>query len=609
MTNKSTSKHQTKSKQHLNTSPSSKYFVIPIILILAVLPLIMHYYLDNPDISSFSWASQNSSSLDFFLHYKQIFFLIISSVMLVLIIIKLRRSGNKFTEFKIFIPLILFGLLTLLSTITSETAKYGYWGIFDQFESVFTLISYSLIVIYCYLYIKKEEDLSYLLHYFMIGILVIVLIGTLQAIGHDFLATEIGKKLYLPRNQWSNLDGYTMSFGKNRTYMTLFNPNYVGVYVTMLIPFIFCLLITEKKIKSIALYCTILLGLIISLFGSESKTSIICIIATLPFLLFFFHKKIFTNKKVFLTSFGLLLASIIIISLTNWGFVKNTFQSFTNITKTTPNLTDIETDKLLTITYKGNILKVDMKFENSNYNTYFYDDKESILSSHIDESGQIIIDDERFQGITAVTANTDNLALLQLYIDGKDWNFTNQLGDDTFYYINKYGRLDKIKEADSAIFTGYENYASGRGYIWSRSIPLLKDHIILGEGANSYVFAFPQQDYVNLYNSGFGNDLLTKPHSFYLQLGIQSGVLALISFLVFYIIYFIWSIRLYKNTTSYTLFTRTGIAAFIATIGFMLAGITNDSSMAVSPVFWALLGIGIACNAYNSFDAKNQTVK
>ncbi len=609
MANKSSINHQTKLKQHSNTSPGSKYFVIPIILILAVLPFIMHYHLDNPDISSYSWASQNSSTLDFFLHYKQIFFLIISAVMLVLIILKLRKSENLFTVLRLFIPLILFGFLTLLSTITSETSKYGYWGIFDQFESVFTLISYSLIVIYCYLYIKKEEDLSYLLHYFMIGVLVIVFIGTLQAIGHDFLATEIGKKLYLPRNQWSNLDGYTMSFGKNRTYMTLFNPNYVGVYVSMLIPFILCLLITEKTKKTLALYSTILLGLIISLLGSESKTSIICIIATIPFLLFFFRAKIFTNKKIFLISTGLLLAGVLIISLTNFSFVKNTFQSFTNITKSTPNLTNIKTDKLLTITYKNNILNVDMKLENSNYNTYFYDEKESILASHTDESGQIIIDDERFQGITAVIGYTDSLAVLQLYIDGKDWNFTNQLGDDTFYYINKYGKLDKIIEADSAIFTGYENYASGRGYIWSRSIPLLKNHIILGEGANSYVFAFPQQDYVNLYNSGFGDELLTKPHSFYLQLGIQSGVLALISFLVFYIIYFVWSIRLYKNIVSYTLFTRTGIAAFIATIGFMLAGITNDSSMAVSPVFWSLLGIGIACNAYNASQMPNSKTK
>lgn len=600
MANKTSNKYQKKSNQPIRMNENNKYFTIPIILIITVLPLIMYYHLDNPDISSYSWASKNSTTLDFFLNYKQVFLLIISVVMLVLILLKLRKSTIKIQELKLFTPLLILALMSLLSTITSESAKYGLWSIFDQFESIFTLLSYCLIVIYCYLYIKKEEDLTYLLHYFMIGVLVIVFLGTLQAFGHDFLATEIGKKLYLPRNQWNNLDGYTMSFGKNRTYMTLFNPNYVGVYVSMLIPFILCFLISEKKKKSIVLYITILLGLIISLFGSQSKTSIICIIATLPFLLLIFRKKFFNIKKGYLPSIALLLAGILIITITNFQFVKNTFKSFTNITKSIPNLTDINTDKLLTITYKGNVLKVDMKLEDSNYNTYFFDEKENTIASHLDGSGQTIIDDERFQGITALTSITDNIAVLQLLIDGKDWNFTNQLGDDTFYYINKYGRLDKIKEADSALFTGYENYASGRGYIWSRSIPLLKDHIILGAGANSFVFVFPQQDYVNLYNSGFGNDLLTKPHSYYLQLGIQSGVLALISFIVFYIIYFIWSIRLYKNTTSYTLFTRTGIAAFIATIGFIFAGISNDSSLAVSPIFWALLGIGVACNSYNS---------
>jgi hypothetical protein len=28
----------------------------------------------------------------------------------------------------------------------------------------------------------------------------------------------------------------------------------------------------------------------------------------------------------------------------------------------------------------------------------------------------------------------------------------------------------------------------------------------------------------------------------------------------------------------------------------MVVGISNDSSIAVAPVFWALIGIGIACN-------------
>jgi hypothetical protein len=598
--------NNSKSKIKQSSRISTKYYTIPIILIIAVLPLIMFYHVDNPNISSYPWASLDSTTLDFFLNYKQVFFLTLSFLMFVLIILRLKKGNNIITELKLFIPLLLFGILSLLSTITSETVKYGFWGIFDQYESIFTILGYCFAVIYCYLFIKKEEDLSYILHYFMIGVLVIVLLGVLQAIGHDFLATDIGKKLYLPRNQWNNLENYTMSFGKNRTYMTLFNPNYVGVYVSMLIPFTLCFLISEKRRNAIILYGTILIGLLISLVGSESKTSVICIAATFPFLLFFFRKKLLANKKVLLISTGVLMVGILVITITNYNFVKNTINSFTNITKSSSNITNIETDKQLVITYKGNILKVSMNLDGSTYNVSFSDDKENTIANHIDESGQIIIDDERFQGITALTGNSESMAVIQLLIDGKEWLFTNQLGDDTFYYINKYGRLDKIIKADSALFTGYENYASGRGYIWSRSIPLLKNYLILGAGANSFVFAFPQQDYVNLYNAGFGNDLLTKPHSYYLQLGIQSGMLALISFFIFYIIYFVWSVRLYKKITYNDLFSRTGIAAFLASIGFMFAGITNDSSMAVSPIFWCLLGIGIACNTYISTHMPNK---
>ena len=52
---------------------------------------------------------------------------------------------------------------------------------------------------------------------------------------------------------------------------------------------------------------------------------------------------------------------------------------------------------------------------------------------------------------------------------------------DGTYYMNVFGK-PKIVPAETAIFTDYEWLASGRGYIWSRTIPLLKDNIILGSG-------------------------------------------------------------------------------------------------------------------------------
>ena len=40
-----------------------------------------------------------------------------------------------------------------------------------------------------------------------------------------------------------------------------------------------------------------------------------------------------------------------------------------------------------------------------------------------------------------------------------------------------------------------------------------------------------------------------------------------------------------------------GVSVFVGTIGYMVSSITNDSSITVAPVFWAIMGIGVTVNA------------
>ncbi len=583
-------------KKHLNNSAYSKYWGIPIILILTIVPLIMYLYTYPMNLSKYLWASMDEYNADIFLYYKQVIFLVISSIMLFLILIKLKNVIVTIKKMYLFIPLFIYVLLYLLSTIFSSTSNYGYNGIFDQFESTFTILAYSIIILYCFIFIKTEETMNYIMKYFIIGIVVILFIGLLQFSGHDFLMTDIGKKLYLPKSEWGNLDKYTMTFEKNRVFLTLFNPNYVGIYVSMLIPFIACQLVCVRTTKHKIIYGMLLLGLIITLIGSGSKTSLICILLTLPFMLFFFRKKIAINKRI--TSFVAVIISlvIIILGLTNIDFIKTTISSVTNIEKSNYNISNIETSNILAITYKGNTFKVNFSNDSTQYDINVTDINNNLLDSHVLDDGQLIIDDTRFQGISVRVGQYDGINAIQLNIDGVLWNFSNQLGDGKFYYLNKYGRFDKIENAKSAIFTDYESFASGRGYIWSRSLPLVLDHIILGCGANSYAFVFPQNDYLGFYNAGLGTDLLTKPHSFYLQTAIQSGLISLLSFLAFYIMYFIWSVRLYMKSDFENIFSHVGIGVLMASIGFMIAGISNDSSICTTPIFWGLMGLGIASN-------------
>ncbi|MDD3174076.1 MAG: O-antigen ligase family protein, partial [Herbinix sp.] len=135
------------------------------------------------------------------------------------------------------------------------------------------------------------------------------------------------------------------------------------------------------------------------------------------------------------------------------------------------------------------------------------------------------------------------------------------------------------------------------GYIWSRSIPLLKDTLLLGNGPDTFPIVFPQSDYVGKANNcKTPYTLIEKPHNFYLMIGIQTGIISLISFLVFYLIYLMKSFRIYKNNNFSTLKARIGLGCLVSTLSFMISGFFNDSSLQTTPIFIVLLGLGMDIN-------------
>lgn len=600
-----------KSKHMISSSYQSrkkfnKLFLIPLIIVMSILPLIMHLYVFDSGLSSFSWYPSNGEQIDIFLYYKQIFFIVICIFMVLLILLKnfIEKKSIKFLP--IFIPLFLYGILAFLSTLFSDYRSFGLKGISGHFESIFVILGYCLLVYYAYLFIETEDDLKFLLKYFLIGILLMILLGVLQATGNDFLTTTMGKKMYIPKKYWHQLDGLSSTFALKRVYMTLYNPNYVGVYVSLILPLIAGLLLTEKKIKVILIYLVTILGLIICLIGSESKAGIISLFIALLIALIFYRRYIFRNIKI--TLLLITITITIIISFKSTILINiNQINSNINILlnkKTEFSLTDIKTEEALTITYKGNDLVVDMDLSNENGGITMKDISGKDMETTMDtNTGALTITDQRFSGITVSPLVYDSILCTQINIEGRNWVFSNQLGDDTFYYLNAFGRFDKINKADSALFTGYESFASGRGYIWSRTIPLLKDNIFLGSGADTFTTQFPNQDYVYRTNMYYDTQILTKPHSLYLQIGVQSGVISLIAFLIFFITYFISSIRIYINGRFDNYFKRVGIAIFIGVVSYMFMGITNDSTITVAPIAWALIGIGIACN----YKVKDQT--
>ena len=177
----------------------------------------------------------------------------------------------------------------------------------------------------------------------------------------------------------------------------------------------------------------------------------------------------------------------------------------------------------------------------------------------------------------------------------------NLKSDNSIHLINLNSKKDiDIDFPPTVGFKGKEQLGSARGYIWSRSLPMLKDNLILGSGPDTFVFRFPQNDLIGLYYTyGSPNTIVDKPHNLYLEIALSDGIIALLAFLAVMAIYIIDSMKLYALKKDFTKSQKLGAATCLGVIGYLFAGIFNDSVVSVAPVFWIVLGVGVAINYMN----------
>ncbi|MBH1940334.1 O-antigen ligase family protein [Mobilitalea sibirica] len=590
--------YQKKSGKVEVAQATNKWLLLPIVFIISILPFIVRMHEYETRLSEFPFFTVNNQYVDFFLYYKQWLFVSISFIMLLVIVIKAYVSKTSLAYSPIFIPLSVYAALSLLSSVLSRYRSFSFSGIHEHFESVLVILGYCLTVYYIYLIIETEQDVKFIINSFIISVIIMSVLGLTQYLGHDFLATELGLKLMLPRAYWGELDQIQFNIQANRVYLTLYNPNYVGIYAGLIAPILFILALLSKKIIMIPVYLLALVGVLVSLIGSQSKTGIIGLAVAGIFTFFVLLKHIIKYFYITIPLVILIITVVGIYNAKNNNILVNQIKIAAKFTKQEQPLTEIQTNPdEVVITYNKNQMHIRYNIVDGYGDFIILDQNYNEIKTTFDnEQLFFTVQDERFPGFQIGPANYNNVPSFFVNIRGYKWFFTNQTQDGTYYYINRYGKLDKIINAPSAIFTGYERYASSRGYIWSRTIPLLKEHILLGSGADTFAIAFPQQDYVNLYNYGFSQLFLTKPHNLYLQIGVQTGVLSLIAFLAFYIMYFLSSVRLYIKGFYKSYYAQVGVAILIGTISYMVIGFSNDSTITVAPIFWGLIGLGIAVN-------------
>lgn len=594
---------------------------IPVIVAITVIPLLVrtiNVKLRYDELPYYSY----SDYLDFFSRAKSYVLIAVAVIMLAVIIFFFKRLSPMLSFFKhnIYIKIYLisasvFLVFTLLSSIFSDYKDISFFGWHDRAEGFISIMCYIVLFLYTAFTYKTSKDFTYIIACLTVVVAITSFIGVFQYFGNDLIASDIGKYLVFGANAPKTED-INLLYETGKLYGTFFHYNYVGSFVAITVPIFGVMAVFEQSLKRRIIWIVSVILSLWLLLGSTSRAGIIGIAIAVLFAVVIMFNRIIRYWKPFAIS---ILAVIVVAVGLNFATNNKIFERIpsliSDILSVFSDTSDFNyldhipvrdiknTEKGVSITSQLDTINVATDKDKIT----FTDSKgENVSSSFSDD--MYIITDPRFPGYSfahlALNDKSTYRDALVLYLNSAP-NFLFRIDSDNSIYlcnISSNRRID-LEFPKTIGFKGKERLGSARGYIWSRALPMLSDNLILGTGPDTFMINFPQNDLLGKYWAYETTTIFVdKPHNLFLQIFINYGGVALLAFLILLITYFVESIRLYAFKKEYNKDQVIGISVSLGIIGYFFAGIFNDSILAVAPVFWIMLGVGIAVNCKNRQD-------
>lgn len=620
MKNKRKKTNNKKLKRIQETLPFPYYvYMIPVFIVIVVLPLMVHGDIFETD-EMFSNVSliNGAKGIDVFLHCKVIVLYYAVGISLFFMLCFLLSERNIIIKDRLLLLIFVYLLLGILSSVHSRSITVAWFGGEDMFQGMFSIIAYILLFYYTYYVSSYEKDKGHsIIKYFLRSIrfvsLLLCVFVTLQICGKDPFRWQWIQKI-------CNIENAQIVSG-DEVYLTLYNPNYVGVVTLMFFPFMIAGGKLSDTIKNKLLYYIAGVGLFVAMVASGSKTalSILLGMAVVMTVLLLVKYRNRYKKGIIFLCVGIVVALIL---MTVYSFIKQTNLLSQFLVINTPikdwknNLTGLSTSEE---GVQFNINGDGFSYKCTESEIFFSDDEgnrivageaakkqqakyfKSIKKSNFpysisDENVPQRLERVGFEDIIFSRADIvdgdNNISGILFLINGQLWFFTNKLNDGKYYYLNHMGRFTDCENAQDAFPVSWYGFASYRGYIWSKTIPLLKNTLLLGVGSNHFSLEFPNHDYAAKARIGKLSVLYNKPHNWYLQMAVETGMCSAICMILFLIFIKYRGFCLIKsNFVSGTKDIIFLMCADISVSGYILAMLLNDSMMVSAPVFWVVLGI------------------
>jgi len=568
------------------------------------------------------------SYVDFFARIKFFILLVAALMAAILSLFHLKKYTDR-SLYKYYALALGFISLVLISSMAQNYTQYisqnfssinynldaiqpewniSFWGFPERYEGLLAIASYFALFILTIKIIREEIDYKLIITVLMIASTVVGLIGLTQLIGHDLFKTDFGLFLMKLTNPQLDISGIVYTNAEHVVYSTLYNPNYVGSFVCLVLPITVGLWLSCSKRWLKWLLGGLAVLLVGVLIGSKSLAGFVGLFISILVWLVFNRKYILRNYKLWLPVIGsiCILAGLFIglsqgeIAVkirTNVGEIVSSMggQTSDSTIEEIEHISEVSGGVLIETTYRelyvGKVNEAGIILADAEGN---------LLGIIYNEAGYYEINDSRYSD---VKMNIDQSgAILQIIISGIPIDL--QFVGPTIYGISQNYNLYPVDyEVPSFGFTNTQTLATNRGYIWSKSLPILKDTLLIGTGPDTFAIVFPQYDFIgkaNIYHQPTMS--VDKPHSMYLQMAIQTGVLSLIIFMSLIAVYFVFFLkhyRFYRDIKPNRFLYYLNISIALSILGYLVAGIGNDTTIATASIFWVLLGLGISLQVMN----------
>lgn len=613
------------------------------VFVFALSILLVRLHLFSMPMTDVYWteATDTTTLSDLFNYYKAIAIITAAVLAIIVFIVGYFKDKIVLKKSRIYIPILAYIFFVLISLFFSNYKYFALRGMNEHFEGTVVLLSYMIMLIFVANAIDSERRLKYV-SYCVLGIAFLLsVLGITQATGHDFFSTVVGQKIMTPNyvlengvNSWDMIDimassgqaAYDFSFTEGEVYQTVYNINYVPLYLSLLIPvsallFVFSWTNDNRIVKGFSLVPLLLYGLYLyNFFTANSASGYIGLAAVFVVALIVFRKyiKIWAKPIILLI---IVLSLIMGITVDRWlpevkAILSSTRELLVDYIYSDSSVSMeydfpagskwaavnyIEThDGYMIFSVNDAVIRIERDDEHKSFAILDGERNQLYLRelTNSEGSGEFEILDDRFHDyVTLSLQKRDDVTYVVITTMGTDWLFSYK--DGQFLYRNLVGKDIQLSNIPhNGIFGNYKN-GHGRALIWATTIPLLKNYIIKGAGADSFAFVYPQNDYATLYTvtrSASMTLVTDKAHNIYMQYWVNTGFLSLVAWLCLIAWYLIGAFKTFANHGFKDLPSFINGGIFCGIIGFMVIALFNDGSVNTMPMFYLMLGLGFAIN-------------